>query len=46
LQREAYGRIINVISISAKAPHANLGVSNVVRGAMANHGKVCREEAI
>jgi 3-oxoacyl-[acyl-carrier protein] reductase len=35
--REAgYGRILNVLSTSVKAPIANLGVSNSIRAAMAN----------
>lgn len=43
--REAgYGRIINVISTSVKAPIANLGVSNTIRGAMANWAKTLAGE--
>ena len=34
-----YGRIINVISTSVKQPLANLGVSNTIRGAVANWSK-------
>jgi 3-oxoacyl-[acyl-carrier protein] reductase len=34
-----YGRIINIISTSVKAPIPGLGVSNTVRGAMANWAK-------
>lgn len=34
-----YGRVINIISTSVKAPIANLGVSNTIRGAMANWSK-------
>lgn len=34
-----YGRIINITSTSAKAPIPNLGVSNAVRGAVANWAK-------
>lgn len=34
-----YGRIINVISTSVKAPLKDLGVSNTVRGAVANWAK-------
>jgi len=34
-----YGRIINVISTSVKQPIPNLGVSNTVRGAVANWSK-------
>lgn len=39
-----YGRIINVISTSVKAPLANLGVSNTVRGAVANWAKTLATE--
>ena len=34
-----YGRLINVISTSVKQPIPNLGVSNTVRGAVANWAK-------
>lgn len=34
-----YGRIINVLSTSVKAPLPNLGVSNVIRAAMASWAK-------
>lgn len=34
-----YGRVLNVISTSVKQPIANLGVSNTIRGAMANWAK-------
>lgn len=34
-----YGRIINVISTSVKAPIPGLGVSNTIRGAVANWSK-------
>ena len=34
-----YGRIINIISTSVKAPLRDLGVSNTVRGAVANWAK-------
>jgi len=38
--REAgYGRIVNIISTSVKAPIPGLGVSNTIRGAVANWGK-------
>lgn len=38
--REAgYGRIINIISTSVKAPIPGLGVSNTIRGAVANWAK-------
>lgn len=34
-----YGRVINIISTSVKAPIANLGVSNTIRAAMGNWAK-------
>lgn len=43
--REAgYGRIVNVISTSVKAPLPNLGVSNTVRAAVANWAKTLATE--
>lgn len=39
-----YGRIINVISTSVKAPLNNLGVSNTVRAAVANWAKTLAGE--
>ncbi|CAE7819417.1 unnamed protein product [Symbiodinium sp. CCMP2456] len=39
-----YGRIVNVISTSVKAPLPNLGVSNTVRGAVANWSKTLSRE--
>ena len=39
-----YGRIINVISTSVKQPLANLGVSNTIRGAVANWSKTLAGE--
>lgn len=39
-----YGRIINVISTSVKAPLNGLGVSNTVRGAVANWAKTMANE--
>ena len=41
---EGYGRIINVISTSVKQPLDNLGVSNTVRGAVANWSKTLANE--
>lgn len=38
------GRIINIISTSVKAPIANLGVSNTVRGAVAQWAKTLANE--
>lgn len=43
--REAkYGRIINIISTSVKQPIDNLGVSNTIRGAVANWSKTMANE--
>lgn len=42
--REGYGRIINVISTSVKAPLDDLGVSNTVRAAVANWAKTLANE--
>lgn len=42
--RENYGRIINVISTSVKAPLDNLGVSNTIRAAVANWAKTIANE--
>ncbi|MDQ2657718.1 MAG: SDR family oxidoreductase [Bacteroidota bacterium] len=39
-----YGRIINVISTSVKAPIRGLGVSNTIRGAVANWAKTLSME--
>jgi 3-oxoacyl-[acyl-carrier protein] reductase len=39
-----YGRIINVISTSVKVPLPNLGVSNTIRGAVANWSKTLANE--
>ena len=39
MRKSAYGRIINIISTSVKAPIEGLGVSNTTRGAMANWSK-------
>ena len=39
-----YGRIINVISTSVKQPLENLGVSNTIRGAVANWSKTLANE--
>lgn len=36
---EGFGRIINIISTSVKIPIPNLGVSNTIRGAVANWSK-------
>lgn len=39
MKSSGYGRIINVISTSVKAPLKGLGVSNTIRGAVANWAK-------
>lgn len=39
-----YGRIINIISTSVKQPLRNLGVSNTIRGAVANWAKTLAME--
>ena len=44
MKKEGYGRIINVISTSVKQPLPNLGVSNTVRGAVANWAKTMANE--
>ncbi len=44
MQESGYGRIINVISTSVKAPLPNLGVSNTIRGAVANWAKTLATE--
>ncbi len=44
MKKAGYGRIVNVISTSVKAPLPNLGVSNTVRGAVANWAKTLSRE--
>lgn len=44
MMKEGYGRIINVISTSVKAPIKGLGVSNTIRGAVANWSKTLSAE--
>ena len=44
MRASAYGRIINVISTSVKQPLPNLGVSNTIRGAVANWAKTMANE--
>lgn len=39
MKRAGYGRIVNIISTSVKAPLRNMGVSNTTRGAVANWAK-------
>jgi len=44
MKEQRYGRIINVISTSVKAPAKGLGVSNTIRGAVANWAKTLSHE--
>jgi 3-oxoacyl-[acyl-carrier protein] reductase len=44
MKSERYGRIINIISTSVKQPLDGLGVSNTVRGAVANWSKTLANE--
>jgi 3-oxoacyl-[acyl-carrier protein] reductase len=44
MKESQYGRIINVISTSVKQPIVGLGVSNTVRGAVANWSKTLATE--
>ncbi|MAA97057.1 MAG: short-chain dehydrogenase [Stappia sp.] len=44
MQRAGWGRIVNVISTSVKVPLAGLGVSNTIRGAVANWAKTWATE--
>jgi 3-oxoacyl-[acyl-carrier protein] reductase len=44
MKQANYGRIINVISTSVKQPLVGLGVSNTVRGAVANWAKTLANE--
>ncbi|HPF91557.1 MAG TPA: SDR family oxidoreductase [Flavobacteriales bacterium] len=44
MKAKKHGRIINVISTSVKQPLPNLGVSNTIRGAVANWGKSLANE--
>lgn len=44
MKEAGYGRIINVISTSVKQPLNGLGVSNTVRGAVANWAKTLANE--
>jgi len=45
MKRVEYGRIINIISTSVKSPLNGLGVSNTVRGAVANWAKTMANES-
>ena len=44
MKTATYGRIINVISTSVKQPLDGLGVSNTIRGAVANWSKTLANE--
>jgi 3-oxoacyl-[acyl-carrier protein] reductase len=44
MKKEKYGRIINIISTSVKTPRPGLGVSNTIRGAVANWAKTLSME--
>ena len=44
MRKENYGRIINIISTSVKIPIIGLGVSNTIRGAVANWSKTLANE--
>jgi 3-oxoacyl-[acyl-carrier protein] reductase len=44
MKKSKYGRVVNIISTSVKEPIPYLGVSNVVRGAMANWSKTMAME--
>lgn len=44
MKKAGYGRIINIISTSVKAPIPGLGVSNTIRGAVASWAKTLASE--
>jgi 3-oxoacyl-[acyl-carrier protein] reductase len=44
MKQEKFGRIINIISTSVKIPIKGLGVSNTIRGAVANWSKTLSVE--
>jgi 3-oxoacyl-[acyl-carrier protein] reductase len=44
MKKSGYGRIINIISTSVKIPLKGLGVSNTIRGAVANWSKTLANE--
>src|SRR5690606_6535733 len=44
MKSESFGRIINIISTSVKQPLYGLGVSNTIRGAVANWSKTLANE--
>jgi len=44
MKNSGYGRVINIISTSVKAPLLNLGVSNTIRAAVGNWAKTLANE--
>ena len=44
MRKQGYGRIVNIISTSVKAPIPGLGVSNTIRAAVANWAKTLSVE--
>lgn len=44
MKEQAWGRVINIISTSVKAPLKGLGVSNTIRGAVGNWSKTLANE--
>jgi len=44
MKKDSYGRIVNIISTSVKQPLNGLGVSNTIRGAVANWSKTLANE--
>jgi len=44
MKREGYGRIVNIVSTSVKQPINGLGISNLVRAAVANWAKTLANE--
>ncbi|MBW2960913.1 SDR family oxidoreductase [Mesonia aestuariivivens] len=44
MKKRGYGRVINIISTSVKQPLDGLGVSNTIRGAVANWSKTMANE--
>jgi 3-oxoacyl-[acyl-carrier protein] reductase len=44
MKERKHGRIVNIISTSVKVPLANLGVSNTIRGAVAQWAKTLANE--
>ena len=44
MKLKGYGRIVNIVSTSAKVPARGLGVSNTIRGAVSNWAKTLANE--